>query len=91
MRTTRTPDQLCPVCSIKLDRTTSFEGKTPRPRDVTICVQCLSVLMFDDGLQVRIPSPEEMGAIRQSAAWPDVQEIIRGLQRVKHGGNSSIS
>jgi hypothetical protein len=90
MKTTRTPKQPCPVCSTTLDITASFEGNTPRQGDVTVCIQCLTVLIFGAGMEARIPSAEEMRRIHQSEAWPEVQTIINGLVRVKLGTKSSV-
>ena len=48
---------LCPKCKMILNGATHLQDveKSPRPGDVTVCVVCAEVLVFDDDLMLRRP------------------------------------
>jgi len=65
-KTTRVPLAICPRCGYILDAATATEFNpeaSPEPGDVTICVKCRSVLIFDAKLIPRKPTHEELGEI----------------------------
>jgi hypothetical protein len=77
---TRLPDDACPYCGKAFSAATAMcePEATPRPGDVTICVNCRGVLVFNQALRVQVPSPDEwarfeadpegLAAIRQAQA-----------------------
>lgn len=79
---TRTPESKCPVCGHILDAATSINGEfEPRPGDVTLCVQCGEILIFNKDLRGRIPTAEEK---LQYGDMPEVivaQIFIRGWKQ----------
>lgn len=56
MRTTRTNDAArCPACLITLNAATSpFDDSTPSPGDVTVCLHCSTVSVFQTDLTLRL-------------------------------------
>jgi transcription elongation factor Elf1 len=54
MTTTRMPECKCPVCNTKLDAATSIdEAARPSRGDITLCIDCHSVLEFDVNLRLQ--------------------------------------
>ena len=55
-----TPKTRCPVCRHRFDRaSTILRHAAPREGDITICIGCASILVFTQGLQVRVPRADE--------------------------------
>lgn len=52
---TETPhiESHCPCCDYKLDTTSSLDGVTPKPGDLSVCISCASLLVFEDGLKLK--------------------------------------
>lgn len=53
----------CPSCDALLDGYTPVEGEVhrhPKGGDMTFCVYCDTVLVFNDDLSLRYPSKAEM-------------------------------
>ena len=52
----------CPACQLLLNGFRAADGTAlaPKPGDVTICLRCGSVLLYDDRLHVRFPTRKEM-------------------------------
>ncbi len=83
----RHAETLCLVCGHKLDAVArpdikgnpgSGSDEMPRPGDVTMCMNCGSLMVFtDDGL--RYPSVEEEASILKE---PHIVEIRRRLQAI---------
>lgn len=87
-RTTRMPECRCPFCGHKLDGVTSGPGQdpdaTPRPGDVTYCIQCAGVLVFEgDPLSVRKAAAEEVREIM--AELPAASVLATALAMLHHG------
>jgi hypothetical protein len=52
MRETRTPLALCPECGYAFDAATHIGGRArPSPGDLSICLSCGTLLLFDDDLR----------------------------------------
>jgi hypothetical protein len=51
----------CPVCRYRVSVTTGLgHEEKPLPGDVTLCINCVSVLIFTDNLAVREPTLKEL-------------------------------
>ena len=51
--TTRIVETFCPSCFTRLDAATSmYSPGAPSPGDFTICLECASVLTFNDNMQL---------------------------------------
>lgn len=48
-----TPKTVCPFCGEVLDMATGFGSKSPKPGDISVCVQCHSWLRFTEDLTLR--------------------------------------
>jgi hypothetical protein len=55
-------------------------GHKPKPGDVSICVYCLTVLVFDAGCKPVLPPPERAAEIE---ALPDVRKVLKHLRADK--------
>lgn len=68
----------CPSCKHDLDRASNAsntERCRPEPGDVSVCFYCLEVLIFAEGLGVRLPTPEELAEIQSSPSWATIEKI----------------
>lgn len=59
--TIRLPARACPRCAQVLD---ALDGHSaaPRPGDVTLCAYCGAVLVFAEGMALRLMTPAEFRA-----------------------------
>jgi len=54
MTDTRLKPNKCPTCGRILDATTSVQGEqTPSPNDISICMYCAALLIFNDDMTLR--------------------------------------
>ena len=73
MKTSRVPITFCPFCGHTLDAATAgpmTPEATPGPGDVTLCVGCVNVLIFDDDLKARKPTPAELAEVMD---YPEIR------------------
>lgn len=64
MTTTRVPISACKACGKPNDSATSISADIkPTPGDVSICLYCGHVTVFDDDLTLREPTSKEMHEI----------------------------
>ena len=67
-RTTRVPPSPCPYCGFVCDAATGVreEDDVPTAEDsVTVCIECASILFFNDDLTLRRPHLGEIEAIKE--------------------------
>lgn len=77
-----TPTTPCPNCGSPLEMhapSTGGEG-SPVSGDVTICLYCAAVLVFDEDLKPRMPTAEERSALIE------IDEVRRVVSAVKRHG-----
>lgn len=55
--TARVPASYCLNCNYKLDACSG--SRAPRANDITVCVSCWHVMVFDSDLTLRAPTEEE--------------------------------
>ena len=83
MKTTVLPERdACPLCGHWLDAATagpSNPDATPKPGDITVCIQCVSVLVFDEDLRVRVPTDAEQA---EAMALHDVVTVVQAIRDV---------
>jgi hypothetical protein len=62
MRTTRTPPQMCPNCGYVFDAATeAIKAKAkPKPGDVSLCLNCINVGIYNADLSVRSATDAEI-------------------------------
>jgi hypothetical protein len=74
MITTKLPTHVC-TCGAENDAA-SHRDATPSPDDVSLCWYCGELTVFNEDLTQRVPSEEEMIAIRENPIWHLVQDAI---------------
>lgn len=81
MTSTTVPTQHCPNCKSLLDAATDVTGAkaTPQAGDVTICLSCATVLLFEEGLTVRETTQEDYAKLDYETA----SGVARGVALVK--------
>jgi hypothetical protein len=59
------PATTCPGCHTKLDGATALNNDTspPQPGAVTVCFYCAAAAVYDDQLQLRHPTDDELAAM----------------------------
>lgn len=82
LRDTRTPECRCPWCGHRLDAAMAGDPEhpdaTPSPGDVSVCISCAQILVFQEDLTLRAASPSE---IEITPAIRRAQQAIRTLDR----------
>src|SRR6187551_3436346 len=83
MTNTRVEPDNCPYCDEFLNAITPGPGNPhalPSPGDITLCMGCCHVLVFDRGMKVRKPTTQE-------ALWamadPQVAAITHAMRQLK--------
>lgn len=60
MLSSRLPPSPCPECKKVMDGATCFnEDAVPGPGDVTVCMYCSALLVYEKDMQLRKMTPEE--------------------------------
>lgn len=76
----------CPYCGCLHDAAMAAnDGGCPRPGDVTICLQCAGVLLFDPSMIARKPTDTELCRLMLSRDWPEVVRARRTVAAAIHG------
>lgn len=53
----------CPKCSAPITAQTSFTGHTPSPGDLTLCMECSTLMRFDPNMCLEAVTDEEFAAL----------------------------
>jgi hypothetical protein len=67
----------CPYCDHLLDGAWSFEGATPSPGDLSVCINCAKALVFSDDLRLQPLTVEEFATLNS-----EEQHNLRQHQRL---------
>ena len=82
LRDSRTPKSPCPWCGHILDGAMAADPKnpdaTPKPGDVSVCISCAQILVFNDDLTMRASMP---GEIEVTPVMRRAQQAVRMLDR----------
>lgn len=74
MQTTIIKPTFCPSCGHKIDRTSSVHGDYgPAEGDISLCIRCANVSIFDSELGLRRPSMREFNQLMDD---PELRETI---------------
>ena len=66
--------EACPSCGYVMELTTGVCGaRVPADGDVSVCLNCGHLSLFDARKALRDPTPEELADLRQSDAWPTIR------------------
>lgn len=68
----------CPSCGVNLVEFAAIDGgdDRPKPGDLTICSACDTILIFDEGEQVRLPRKDEMAVTRRVVQCSAVRSMF---------------
>lgn len=86
--TTRLKPHQCPACGHEHNAATGAEpgNNVPDPGSVSICIRCGAISLFNDEMQLRAPTAEELADIKRSQTWP----IIERIQKSIHARNQAF-
>jgi hypothetical protein len=70
----------CPKCGVHLDGCNSVTSVRPlhQPGDLSFCLHCATMLQFDDALEVKLVTPEQLAEYIK--AQPDLALIIARVE-----------
>lgn len=71
----------CPRCDRWLDRTSHGRGAAvlPKPGDLTLCIGCCALLVFDDNMRLAEPSAEILADI-DAETMAEVEQIKTAIR-----------
>jgi hypothetical protein len=80
---TKVPKQLCPYCGYFFDRTAITKGleQPPKEGDVSLCLKCCEIAIFNADLTVRKPTDAELAEIHNAPCWAQISRA-RAAHRV---------
>lgn len=79
----RIPKATCQCGQIMSASADAFGSSVPSEGDISLCIGCGLIYMFNKDMTVRLPTEEEMKIVKQDAGWPKV-ERVRDLILKKH-------
>lgn len=70
---------VCPCCGRTHDAATNAldNHKLPIPGDITVCIDCAAISIFDDQLVRRLPTAAEAGQLATDHRLARVQQHVR--------------
>jgi hypothetical protein len=74
---TETPINVCPYCGYTTNCATGLDGHIPKELDISVCIKCFSIALFNKDLSLRKPEPEEFADIRNDF------DTWRGIERFR--------
>lgn len=86
LASSRIPVSLCPECGYKMDGTAAAaaEHLMPQAGDVSVCLNCGQLLLFEEAMTMRKPTREEVAElIRHRENWGTIERVQ--LYIVKRG------
>jgi hypothetical protein len=81
-RDVRVPASTCPQCNYEMDGATCSTGNhAPRPGDVSVCIQCASILEFDPDLSLRAAGPKLLASLDPDAR-AHLETIVAAIRKL---------
>jgi hypothetical protein len=83
---TRISPRLCPHCGYHFDAVGTADGSvgTPVEGDITVCLNCAEVLVFETVDRLRKLTSDEQAALKDDPDWLDMRDAqakLRAMQR----------
>lgn len=73
---------ICSVCNHVLNAASQVNGnKMPAPDDITLCIGCGNIAVFNDDLELRQPTLEESIKLKKNKNLMHIQEIIFSVKK----------
>lgn len=86
IKTTKTISMNCPWCGYHLDAATGLNK--PKPGDVSVCINCLNLLVFNDQIFGEKPTEEKFAELRSDhQLWSTIEQarkICLNIKKSKH-------
>lgn len=90
------PNARCPSCNTELDFAENVDGGgAPEAGNISVCIQCAAVLVFNDDLSFRVPTDEDWQEIKSDLSClrnlvitqASVRKVHRDRRRANAGKN----
>jgi hypothetical protein len=83
MKTSSIPADTCPICSHRWDEATDVsERNTPKVGDFSVCLECGTILVFVEGLRLRVCGPRDL----HNAPRETLERLMQIHQMIKDRG-----
>lgn len=69
----RVPESVCPTCGERLDACRAIGRRIPKEGDISLCINCSAILVFDKNLIMVKPDKNELAEIM---ANPDIAMAV---------------
>jgi hypothetical protein len=81
----KTPKNKCATCGYVADNAALLfdDNAVPEQGDVTLCMKCGELYLFDRSLHYKKPSARKLLELKASAAWLEVIRIRRALKEIQ--------
>lgn len=76
----------CHVCGYEMDRSTAVQddGIGPQEGDISVCIRCGAIGVFDANTKLREPTAKEMLAMQEDKdGWFDILRVQQLARRLK--------
>ena len=83
MKTSAIPEQECPCCGHRFNAATNDKLYSPKPYDISICINCASILQFDTELALHEIDIEKLYDLEEFSDNERI-EIIRLQKYISH-------
>jgi hypothetical protein len=87
LKALRHPTSQCPNCGKTLDAAHNVTGEQAnkvKPGDISLCIDCTAILVFDDELFLRRPTPQELEDFKSEAEnWRLILRAQNLIQRTR--------
>ena len=80
---TKLPECKCPYCQYNLSAASHHSDALPSVGDLSVCIECAQLLVFDDDLMLRIPTQKEYQKYKNHQLIKRYQDFVRKLDRRK--------
>jgi hypothetical protein len=73
----------CPYCRLEITGSEAADGTPdePQPGSISVCIQCGNIAIFDDAMQLRPPTADELAEVR--ARHPSLFGTLRQYFKVE--------
>jgi len=86
--TTEVTKGACPYCGYIIEAATGNGPRPPKRGDVSVCIECLNVVMFNDDLTIVKPDPETFAAVRSNTGlWAYIEFVRLTIRNIKEKNN----
>jgi hypothetical protein len=77
-------EQQCPFCGHRCNRCATTDDVPPKPGDISLCLRCAEVSVFDRELRLRRASPRELTRLKSDPDWRKVERMRRAIRHSQH-------